>query len=145
LTQLDSVTPLQVALQFHRAYAVATQRLNAALQPLELSYRHAAAMFLIRDGARTHGELVRLLHVDKTSMVRTIDDLERRDIIARTRSMDDRRSWLLSLTPVGAATLRRAQQRTRAVAEELFGGLDATALASLHAALLRVPGAEAVP
>ena len=71
---------------------------------------------------------------------RTIDDLERLGIIARTRSDTDRRSWLLSLTEHGDAMIARTQQCTRAVADELFGGIEPAALASLHDVLAAVPG-----
>ncbi|MFK4835121.1 MarR family winged helix-turn-helix transcriptional regulator [Microbacterium sp. ZW T2_14] len=138
MTGPRDVSPLLVGLQLHRAYAVATERLNAALQPLGLGYRHVTAMFLIRDGIATHGELVRRLHVDKTGMVRTIDDLERLGLVSKTRSTEDRRSWLLALTSHGSATLIQAQQHTRAVADDLFGGLEPAQLALLSDALAAV-------
>ena len=129
---------MEVALALHRAYSIATRRLNAALQPMGLGSRHVAAMFLIRDGIRTHGDLVRHLQSDKTGMVRTIDDLERLGLVSRTRSADDRRMWLLALTPDGFETLAQAQQHTRAVAEVLFGGLEQSELTALRDALERV-------
>jgi DNA-binding MarR family transcriptional regulator len=129
---------MEVGLALHRAYAVATRKLNAALQPLGLGSRHVTAMFLIRDGIRTHGDLVRHLQSDKTGMVRTIDDLERLGLVSRTRSADDRRMWLLALTPDGSETLAQAQQHTRAVAEVLFGGLEQSELTALRDALERV-------
>jgi DNA-binding MarR family transcriptional regulator len=138
MAQPDAVTPLQVGLLLNRAYALATRSLNAALQPSGLSSRHVAAMFLIRDGIRTHGELVRQLHTDKTGMVRVIDDLERLGFVSRTRSAEDRRSWLLDLTDGGADALRAAQEHTRGVAETLFGTLDQTELTALHESLARV-------
>ena len=131
-------TPLEVGLALHRAYAIATRKLNAALQPMGLGSRHVTAMFLIRDGIRTHGDLVRHLQTDKTGMVRTIDDLERLGLVSRTRSADDRRMWLLALTPDGSETLEQAQQHTRAVAESLFGGLDSSELTALRDGLARV-------
>lgn len=130
--------PLEVALQLHRAYAIATRKLNAALQPMGLGSRHVTVMFLIRDGVRTHGDLVRQLQTDKTGMVRTIDDIERLGLVSRTRSADDRRMWLLTLTPEGSAMLLQAQEHTRAVAETLFGGLEASALTALRDGLAQV-------
>ena len=138
MSDRDLATPLEVGLQLHRAHAVATRKLNSALQPLGLSYRHVTAMFLIRDGIRTHGELVRHLQTDKTGMVRTIDDLERLGLVSRTRSADDRRRWLLELTADGSETLQQAQKHTRAVADELFGSLEAAELAALRDGLARV-------
>lgn len=125
----------------HRAYAIATRRLNAALQPMGLGSRHVNAMFLIRDGIRTHGELVRHLQTDKTGMVRTIDDLERLGLVSRTRSVEDRRKWLLALTDDGAETLRQAQEHTRAVADGMFGRLEQAELTAIRDGLARVlPG-----
>ena len=138
----QEATPLEVGLQLHRAYAIATRKLNAALQPMGLGSRHVTAMFLIRDGIRTHGELVRHLQTDKTGMVRTIYDLERRGLVSRTRSADDRRMWLLALTTEGSATLHEAQQHTRAVAEALFGGLGASELTALRDGLGKVSSAD---
>ena len=134
----DAVTPLQVGLQLHRAYARATQELNSALRPMDLSARHVATMFLIRDGVRTHRDLVHELHTDKTGMVRVIDDLEQTGFVSRTRSPDDRRVWLLLLTEEGAVGLRQAQELTRGVADMLFGTLSPTELAALHDSLARV-------
>jgi MarR family transcriptional regulator for hemolysin len=134
----ERATPLEVALQLHRAHAVATRKLNLALQPMGLGSRHVTAMFLIRDGIGTHGELVRHLQTDKTGMVRTIDDLERLGLVSRTRSAEDRRRWLLALTADGSATLHQAQEHTRAVADALFGGLEAGELAALRDGLARV-------
>ncbi len=133
-------TPLQVGLQLHRAYSVATQQLDMALRPLELSARHVATLFLIRDGIRTHRDLVRHLHTDKTGMVRVIDDLERLGFISRTRSTEDRRSWLLALTDEGMSGLHRAQKETRGIADTLFGVLSDSDLTALRDILARVLG-----
>nr|WP_245571023.1 MarR family transcriptional regulator [Glaciibacter superstes] len=95
-------------------------------------------MFSIRDGIRTHRDLVHQLHIDKTGMVRVIDDLEQLGFVSRTRSTQDRRSSLLSLTEEGIIGLQHAQQHTRGVADTLFGALSATELTALHDALARV-------
>jgi MarR family transcriptional regulator, transcriptional regulator for hemolysin len=134
----DSVTPLQVGLQLHRAYSIATQELNSELRPMGLSARHVATMFLIRDGIRTHRDLVHHLHTDKTGMVRVIDDLEQLRFVSRTRATQDRRVWLLSLTEEGIIGLQHAQEHTRGVADALFGGLSLTELTALRDLLARV-------
>ncbi|WP_433585860.1 MarR family winged helix-turn-helix transcriptional regulator [Microbacterium hydrocarbonoxydans] len=135
----EAVSPLQVALELHRAYATATMQLNKALQPLGLGYRHVAAMFLIRDGVRTHRDLAHALQADKAGMFRTLADMERQNLVTKTRSEHDRRSQLLHLTDHGHAKLFEAQHHTRAVAQNLFGTLSHDELATVHAALARVP------
>lgn len=135
-----AVSPLHVALELHRAYAIATLQLNNALQPLGLGYRHVAAMFLIRDGVRTHRDLTHALQADKAGMFRTLTDMERQGLATKTRSEHDRRSQLFQLTDHGHATLVVAQRHTRAVAEDLFGTLSSDELAIVHSALTRVQG-----
>ena len=134
----DAATPLEVGLQLHRAYAIATQELNSELLPMGLTARHVAAMFLIRDGIRTHRDLVHQLHTDKTGMVRVIDDLEQLGFVSRTRATQDRRVWLLSLTEMGSIGLQHAQEHTRGVADALFGALSPTELTALRDILSRV-------
>ncbi|WP_342663016.1 MarR family winged helix-turn-helix transcriptional regulator [Glaciibacter superstes] len=123
------------------AAAVATSRCteNApGSSAMNLTARHVTTMFSIRDGIRTHRDLVHQLHIDKTGMVRVIDDLEQLGFVSRTRSTQDRRSSLLSLTEEGIIGLQHAQQHTRGVADTLFGALSATELTALHDALARV-------
>lgn len=103
-----------------------------------LTARHVATMFLIRDGIRTHRDLVQQLHTDKTGMVRVIDDLEQLGFVSRTRATQDRRVWLLSLTEAGSIGLRHAQEHTRGVADALFGALSPTELTTLRDILSRV-------
>ncbi|HWT46267.1 MAG TPA: MarR family transcriptional regulator [Microbacterium sp.] len=136
----EAVSPLHVALQLHRAYAIATLQLNKALKPLGLSYRHVAAMFLIRDGVRTHRDLTYELQTDKAGMFRTLIDMEGQGLVTKTRSERDRRSQLFQLTKHGHATLVMAQRHTRTVAENLFGTLSSDELATVHTALGRVQG-----
>ncbi|MBW8762637.1 MAG: winged helix DNA-binding protein [Microbacterium sp.] len=129
------MTPILVALQLFRAHTAATRRLNDALQEMGMDTRHLTVMFQIRDGAQTHGELVRILGADKSGMVRTIDHLERLGFVTRTRSPQDRRVWHLALTESGSVALPTAQRHTSAIAAELFANLDSGELISLHAAL----------
>jgi len=138
----ETVTPILVALQLFRAHTAATRRLNGALQQMGMDTRHLTVMFQIRDGAQTHGELVRLLGVDKSAMVRTIDDLERLGFVTRTRSPQDRRVWHLALTESGADALPTAQRYTSAIAAELFANLDSGELATLHTALSHITNDE---
>jgi DNA-binding MarR family transcriptional regulator len=134
----DAATPLEVGLQLHRAYAIATHELNAELRPMGLSARHVATMFLIRDGIRTHRDLVHHLHTDKTGMVRVIDDLEQLGFVSRARATQDRRVWLLSLTEEGIIGLQYAQEHTRSVADALFGALGPGELTAFRDTLARV-------
>lgn len=138
--EAESTSPLLVALELHRAYVTAMSRLNKALEPLDLGYRHVSAMFLIRDGVRTHRDLARALQLDKAGMFRTLTELGRSGLVIRTQSERDGRVKLYQLTSLGESLLVEAQQHTRAVAEQLFGRFSLAELASLQVALARVRG-----
>jgi len=126
---------IEVALLVNQVHALATQRLNAVLRPMDLTSRHVAVMFQIRDGVQTQRDLVVRLNTDKTGMVRTIDDLERLGHVSRTPSDRDRRVTILRLTSDGEDALRTAQLHTKAVADDLFHGIDADDLTSLRSIL----------
>ncbi|MGI9825103.1 MarR family winged helix-turn-helix transcriptional regulator [Agromyces sp. Marseille-Q5079] len=128
---------IEVGLLLNQVHALATQRLNTALRPMELTSRHVAVMFLIRDGVQTQRDLVVRLNTDKTGMVRMIDDLERLGHVSRTPSDRDRRVTILDLTSHGAQALRSAQHHTQAVADELFHAVGDDDLESLRSILTR--------
>lgn len=50
-------------------------------------------------------ELAQAIQLDRSTVVSVIDNLEGRGLVARTRSLDDRRSNSLSLTPKGRSML----------------------------------------
>jgi len=126
-----------VAVLFHQVYAAATERLDAILRPMDLTARHLSVMFLIRDGVQTQRDLVARLGMDKTGMVRTVDDLERKGYVSRTPSAIDRRVGILELTDAGLQALRTAQTHTRRVADELFAAISADELTVLKSTLAR--------
>jgi DNA-binding MarR family transcriptional regulator len=69
----------------------------------------------------TMGELAELTSVDRTTLTRTLDGMERELLVERRLSERDRRSVRLALTRKGAAALARIlplvlEQNARAVA-----------------------------
>lgn len=138
MSENEGQVAIEVGVLLHQVYARATARLNAELRPMGLTSRHVSVMFLIRDGVETQRDLVAQLGTDKTGMVRVVDDLERLGHLTRTPSSTDRRVAILRLTNGGAEELRLAQQRTKAVADELFGPIGGADLGVLRSILLRV-------
>ena len=128
---------IEVGLLLHQVYTLATQRLNDALRPMNLTSRHVTVMFLIRDGVETQRDLVARLNTDKTGMVRVIDDLDRLGYVTRTPSTLDRRVTILALTSDGEDALRAAQQHTKRVSAELFHAVSPHELGLLKSILAR--------
>jgi DNA-binding MarR family transcriptional regulator len=80
---------------------------------------------LTEAGPLTQIELATTMAIDRTAMVYLLDDLERQTLVERVRSPQDRRAFLIHLTPVGRAAQRRAAAALDGAAETLLTPLDA--------------------
>lgn len=80
--------------------------------------------------------------VDRSDMVRLIDELERKDLVLRRRDVVDRRRNLLSLTRGGRKALRRADRILSEVTDEVFAALSANECRELHRLTLIALGQE---
>ncbi|NDU71880.1 MarR family transcriptional regulator [Actinomadura sp. DSM 109109] len=76
-------------------------------------------------GASSQRRLIDLTGIDKSTMVRVVDELEDGGLVRRERAPHDRRAHAISLTPEGARTLESARRAGGEVGERLFGGLGA--------------------
>ncbi|WP_420593490.1 MarR family winged helix-turn-helix transcriptional regulator [Deinococcus sp.] len=121
------------------------RRVEAALLPLGLKPREYDVMACILAG---HGlsqqELSRSLGVYAPGLVGVIDGLERRGLVARQRSGQDRRRYVLSLTAAGASLLDQANAVVSALDARVFGILSASDKAALEALLRQVLTAREV-
>lgn len=134
----DVRLPTEVGLLLQQVYALATKQLNAALRPTQLTSRHVAVMFLVRDGVQTQRDLIAHLMTDKTGMVRVVDDLARSGYITREQSDKDRRVTILHFTDAGQRALAEAQQHTQKVADEVFGAVGVRELEAMKQTLSRM-------
>ncbi len=58
------------------------------------------------------------------SVTDTLDALEREGLAARRSCPNDRRAWLVEITPTGRAALTQAVGVKRTAMEQIFGGLE---------------------
>lgn len=74
-------------------------------------------------GAMTARDICRISHIEKTNVSRAVAHLERKGLLARSRSKQDRRAEILSLTEKGQAAFfdlgQRAAEYDRALRKEL--------------------------
>src|SRR5437763_14864529 len=104
------------------AQALAIER----LEPLGLSPRAWGVLTtLAESGPLTQIELATTMAIDRTAMVYLLDDLEQRKLVERVRSPQDRRAFMIHLTPAGRAAQRRAAAALDGAAETLLTPLDA--------------------
>jgi DNA-binding MarR family transcriptional regulator/GNAT superfamily N-acetyltransferase len=93
----------------------------------------------------TATELVRALGLDAGFLSRTLQALQRRQIVARKPSKADRRVTELALTAKGRAAFAELDSRSRSVVAALLGGLDIVERAAVVNAMATIEHALEPP
>jgi DNA-binding MarR family transcriptional regulator len=110
-----------------------------SMRPLDMTPGLFAVLVLVEaNPGLKQSDLARAVHLDRSTVVSVIDNLERRQLLERRAAANDRRSNALRLTPTGAALLRRLKQRVTRHEKRLAKGLDARERATLVALLGRI-------
>jgi DNA-binding MarR family transcriptional regulator len=126
----SEATPQMVAVtSIMRAQQILLQRLNALLDPLDLTfprYETLMVLYYSRQGELPLGKLSDRLQVHRASVTNVIDKLETSGYVTRVAHESDRRTILARISDRGRAA---AQQATRALNEAEFamGPLDDSA------------------
>jgi DNA-binding MarR family transcriptional regulator len=95
---------------------------------------------LAEGGELTQQELVRHTQMDKVTVSRAAQVLERRELLRRVKSSDDARSLRLSLTPTGKDLHRRVVPAALELEAKVLEGLSAREVAALKVVLRRLEG-----
>jgi MarR family transcriptional regulator, transcriptional regulator for hemolysin len=104
------------------SHALMTE-LTSALEQSGISPREHAVLVTAMTGTYTQTELARLVGLDKTTMVVTIDDLEAAGLAERRPSTTDRRARVIAVTPAGTRKVRAAEKVLDEVREDVLGEL----------------------
>src|ERR1700730_9445245 len=86
----------------HASHVLAT-RMTAAFAEIGITPREYCVLAHALGGQYTQIELAKLADLDKTTMLNTMDYLEREGYAERTPSPADRRARIISVTAAGAA------------------------------------------
>ncbi len=110
--------------------------------PLRLSPAQFSVLLLLdRNPGRNQTEIANTLGILRPNFVAMLDGLESRDLCARIRSANDRRSHILMLTDKGRAVLARAKKLVAAKHEarlnELLGPVNRAALLEMLTKIAR--------
>jgi MarR family transcriptional regulator, transcriptional regulator for hemolysin len=103
-------------------YALATE-LAAAFEPLGLTPRGHAVLGAAMTGLHTQKQLADLVGLDKTTMVATLDDLERAGLARRVPSESDRRAHVVQVTPEGRKRVTAANRVAKRVEADVLRSL----------------------
>ena len=84
---------------------------EGALKSFGLTGRHLGVLAVIHEkGSLLQWEIGRCIHVDRTTMVQIVDDLEKLGLVERRANPSDRRAHALSLTGKGREVLPKAMR-----------------------------------
>jgi len=119
-------TPTDLCWLLSRASYILTTEMTAALQELGVSPRAHCVLSAAMGGEHTQTELARMVGLDKTTMVVTLDELEAAGLAERKPSKTDRRARVIAVTKAGERKVRRG--------EEIAEGIRASVLEVLPAA-----------
>ena len=123
------------------AHKRAARRFGGALAPLGIDGRLFGVLNTLgRLGPCTQARLVAELDGDKSTMMRSVDELEALGLAVRQAVPGDRRARAVALTDEGRQRLAAARVTADRLAGELFAGLsdaDRTTLRDLLAAFIR--------
>jgi DNA-binding MarR family transcriptional regulator len=108
--------------------------------PLQLTPAQFSVLLLLEQNpGRNQTEIATTLGILRPNFVAMLDALESRELCARTRSPNDRRSHILMLTDKGRVTLARAKKlvatKHEARLSELLGPANRAALLAMLAAI----------
>lgn len=98
---------------------------------------HFVLVCLDEYGGLSQRELADHLTMDRSDLVKVLDELETSGQVRRDPDPQDRRRHRLSLTKAGASTLRRGAHILDEATENLLAGLTPNQRATLHQLTLR--------
>ncbi|MEV4625431.1 MarR family winged helix-turn-helix transcriptional regulator [Micromonospora sp. NPDC049523] len=108
----------------HTSHVLRT-RMAAALAEIGLTARMHCVLAHALAEERTQIQLAELGDMDKTTMVVTVDALEKAGLAERRASATDRRARIIAVTPEGARVAEQSQRIVDRVHEEALGALPA--------------------
>ncbi|MEO3748256.1 MarR family winged helix-turn-helix transcriptional regulator [Plantactinospora sp. B5E13] len=112
---------------------------NESLRPLGIEERHFATLAVLNGtGPLTQRRLADLLDLDKSSLGRIVDDLERQRLAERRPLPGDRRAHAIHLTEQGRRHVRDGQRIAAQVGRQLFGHLAPSTRETLDHALRHI-------
>ncbi|MEU4691174.1 MarR family winged helix-turn-helix transcriptional regulator [Actinoplanes sp. NPDC023714] len=122
-----------------------SNRLAAALAEVDLTPRMQCVLVHAMEEERTQIQLAALSFMDKTTMVSTVDELEKRGLAERRPSATDRRARIIAVTGKGRKAAAEAQAIVDRVHGEALAGLSDSGRDDFVELLTALASAEGAP
>jgi DNA-binding MarR family transcriptional regulator len=128
-----------------RAAARVTVNLTEVLPQGVDIHAYAALLTLAGGATRSQQSIADTIDVSRTTMVKVAGALAEQGLVGRVRNPDDRRSYLLSRTPEGAAAARRWRRHAEDLEEALTPSFSVFEREELRRLLLGILDGELAP
>lgn len=106
----------------HSGHVLAT-RMTAAFTELGITPRAYCVLFHAQEAERTQAELAAISDLDKTTMVATMDALEKAGLAERRPSSTDRRARIIAVTKAGERAVEKGTRIADRVHREVLDEL----------------------
>jgi MarR family transcriptional regulator, transcriptional regulator for hemolysin len=131
-------TEADLGLLLSRAAHGLHTELTAGLTALGISPRAHCVLSKAMGNELTQSQLAGLCALDKTTMVVTIDELEKAGLAERRLSSADRRARIISVTPEGERMVARGQEIVARIYDDVLGALPEGDRSAFVDALTRI-------
>lgn len=112
---------------------------ETTLEPLGIAPRQYGILAAIHfEGPATQRAIGEMLKIDRSTMVLLTDDLERKKLVSRKDHPEDRRYYLLHLTPLGRELFQKAQKLVMKAEEEFLSPLTKSEREDLRRSLSKL-------
>jgi DNA-binding MarR family transcriptional regulator len=101
-----------------------TTEFTAALEDLGISPRAHAVLTTAMCGEHTQSDIARMIGLDKTTMVVTVDELEAAGLAERRPSSADRRARVIAVTDSGKRKVKQADKVLNRVRTDVLSVLE---------------------
>ena len=137
---IETFRPSQgVGAHIGRARRTIVEAIDAELAPLDISHAQWIVVMLLGDGAAsTAAELCKILIYDPGAMTRLLDRLEKKGVLRRVRTANDRRAVRLELTADGSKLYPRILEALVQVFNRLLRGFTRSEVRQLEQLLTRM-------
>ena len=133
---------MDVSRLLNEAGHVLSNRLAAALAEVDLTPRMQCVLVHALEEERTQIQLAALAGVDKTTMVSTVDEMEKRGLAERRPAVTDRRARIIAVTEKGRQAAEEGQRIVDRVHGDALAAFDPGSRAAFVAVLSELAGAE---
>jgi MarR family transcriptional regulator, transcriptional regulator for hemolysin len=136
----DKPDTLDLMMLLAQAKHALETELAAALATIGSTPRAQCVLAKAMEGERTQSQLAEMATIDKTTMVVTMDALEREGLAERRPSAADRRARVVRVTPKGERLVDEGKAIIDGIVDDVLGALPAADRATFLACLQRLVG-----